>query len=123
MIQLEQVARVIDQLLTEDPEKAHEISQRLLEDVVEEPESLCLLTPTTTPRKVRINGVQLPAYRFIYCQSNGTALPWDQVVRHRCANRTCINHRHLEVGDRRDNKHDDWEHWAYGIDPRFLPRG
>jgi hypothetical protein len=123
VIQLERAARVIGQLLQADPERALRTRQRLLEDVVEEPETFCLLTPTVTPRKVRINGVQIPAYRFIYCERNKIALPWDQVVRHRCANRTCINHRHLEVGDRRDNKHDDWEHWAYGIDPRFLPRG
>ena len=44
----------------------------------------------------------------------------DRVVRHRCHNRLCVNPRHLEIGSQADNKRDDWEHWAYGVDWDYL---
>ena len=75
------------------------------------------------PRKVRFDGVQMPAYRFVFCVDHGVALPWHQVVRHRCHNRLCINPAHLQQGDRRDNKHDDWTRAAYGLDLLGLRRG
>ena len=60
------------------------------------------------------------AYCFIYCVLNRQIASRDQVVRHRCHNRLCINPGHLELGSAADNKHDDWAHWAYGTDPDFL---
>lgn len=56
----------------------------------------------------------MEAYRFIWCVMRGIALPYRTVLRHGCANRRCLNPDHLTPGDRRDNKHDDWEHAAYG---------
>ena len=44
----------------------------------------------------------------------------DRVVRHRCHNRLCVNPDHLEIGSQADNKRDDWEHWAYGVDWDYL---
>jgi len=123
MIMLERAQRVLHRLITEDPERARQIRDALFEDVVEEPETVCLLTPTRAPRKVRFDGVQMPAYRFVFCVDHGVALPWHQVVRHRCHNRLCINPRHFQQGDRRDNKHDDWTRAAYGLDLLGLRRG
>ncbi|WP_410468860.1 HNH endonuclease [Aestuariicoccus sp. MJ-SS9] len=40
-----------------------------------------------------------------------------QVVRHRCHDRLCVNPDHLVLGSQADNKRDDWLHWAYGTDP------
>lgn len=40
----------------------------------------------------------------------------DRVVRHRCHNRLCINPEHLALGTQADNKRDDWENWAGGVD-------
>ena len=40
----------------------------------------------------------------------------DHVVRHRCHNRLCVNPEHLELGTQADNKRDDWEFWAGGVD-------
>jgi len=40
----------------------------------------------------------------------------DEVVRHRCHNRRCVNPDHLQIGSRAANKHDDWEFWTNGID-------
>jgi len=83
-------------------------------------ENGCLVTDTERPRKVRFNGQQWEAYRFIYCVLNEVAASRDHVIRHRCHNRGCINPEHLEIGSQRDNKRDDWEYWAYGIDPDYL---
>ena len=103
-------------------EEALARANSLLAEVEQDPVTGCLPTLTQEPRKVRFRGVQLEAYRFIYCVAEGVALPWSIVVRHRCHNRTCINPHHLTRGDRRDNKHDDWSRAAYGVDHAPLPR-
>ena len=40
----------------------------------------------------------------------------DQAVRHRCQDRLCLNPDHLVAGTQADNKRDDWEFAAGGID-------
>ena len=40
---------------------------------------------------------------FIYA---GGAIPKTMIVRHKCDNRLCVNHKHLEVGDHADNSWD-----------------
>lgn len=71
-------------------------------------------------RKVRFNGQQFATYRFIFCTLNAEVLSYDEVVRHRCHNRLCINPKHLEKGTRADNQRDDWDNWANGTDHRYL---
>lgn len=90
--------------------------EALRERCVLNPETGCLTTPTKKPSKIRIAGGQIEAYRLTYCVEHGEALAWEDVVRHRCHNRLCINPEHLTRGDRRDNKHDDWEYAAEGLD-------
>ena len=80
----------------------------------------CMVTDTETPRKVRFAGYQWEAYRFIYCVLNREIASRDRVVRHRCHNRLCVNPAHLEIGSQADNKRDDWEHWANGVDWDYL---
>lgn len=80
----------------------------------------CITTPTAEPRKVRIHGRQMSAYRLVYCVANRVVLSWQEVVRHRCGNRRCINPEHLTEGNRRDNKHDDWDVLANGVDHHLL---
>ena len=41
-------------------------------------------------------------------------------IRHRCHNRLCINPEHLTIGNRADNKRDDWEYLANGVDFNLL---
>ena len=38
------------------------------------------------------------------------------VIRHRCHEKTCINPNHLDIGSRADNKQDDWDYMANGVD-------
>ena len=80
----------------------------------------CMVTDTAGPRKIRFNGRQVAAYRFIYCVLNHSVLTEDEVVRHRCHNRRCVNPDHLVEGSRADNKRDDHDHWSNGTDYRFL---
>ena len=99
-----------------------EARQRALSLIAEgrETDTGCIVTPTAWPRKVIFRGRQTYAYRFIHCVLEGQIAGRDQVVRHRCHNRLCLNPRHLELGTQADNKRDDWEHWAGGVDHRFL---
>jgi hypothetical protein len=80
----------------------------------------CIVTDTQTPRKLHFNGKQLTAYRFIHCILEREIASSEDVVRHRCANRRCIKPEHLELGNQGDNKRDDWEHWANGVDFNLL---
>ncbi|HLP83741.1 MAG TPA: HNH endonuclease, partial [Phycisphaerales bacterium] len=61
-------------------------------------------------------GRQLPAYRFIFCVLNEGAAGCDDVVRHRCNNRRCINPEHLEIGSRGENLQDERDFSANGVD-------
>jgi len=83
-------------------------------------ENGCMVTPTKGPRKVRFQGQQDRAYRFVYCVLNQLATTRDQVIRHRCHNRRCVNPGHLDIGDRGDNFRDELERRANGVDYRLL---
>jgi hypothetical protein len=76
----------------------------------------CIETPTIGARKVRFKGRQMPAYRFIFCVQNEVVAGYDDVVRHRCDNRRCINPDHLELGSRGENLQDEREFNANGVD-------
>ena len=86
----------------------------------ERTESGCIETPTQDARRVRFMGRQMPAYRFIFCVLNGVAAGYDDVVRHRCNNKRCINPAHLELGSRGENLQDEREFAANGVDYGLL---
>lgn len=100
-------------------EEARQRAFSLIEDARRD-ENGCIVTDTQKPRKIRFNGHQWEAYRFVYCVLNEVIASRDYVVRHRCHNRLCINPGHLIGGAQADNKRDDWAHWAYGTDPDYL---
>jgi hypothetical protein len=79
-------------------------------------DSGCIETPTLEARRVRFRGRQLPAYRFIFCILNRVEAGYDDVVRHRCNNRRCINPDHLEIGSRGENLQDERDFAANGVD-------
>ena len=107
------------EILSEHIEEARKRANSLLEAGTRL-ETGCIVTPTTARKKVRFHGRQVAAYRFIYCVVSETAIGFDTVVRHRCHNALCINPEHLEAESRADNKHDDWEAAAYGVDFSLL---
>jgi hypothetical protein len=76
----------------------------------------CIETPTLDARRVRFMGRQMPAYRFVFCILNGVVAGYDDVVRHRCNNRRCINPDHLELGSRGENLQDERDFSANGVD-------
>ncbi len=101
------------------PAEAEALAKRLVGVGKPTPEG-CIVTDTTTVKKVRFNGQQFAAYRFIFCALNREVVGYDDVIRHRCHNRLCINPEHLQRGSRADNKHDDWDNSVNGIDYRYL---
>jgi len=106
-------------ILEHHRDEALERVSSLLENTTRD-ENGCCVTATTTRQKVRFHGGQTAAYRFVYSVMNEEVLSYDEVVRHRCHNPLCINPDHLEIGSRRENKHDDWLFAAYGFDPMCL---
>ena len=80
----------------------------------------CIVTKTQDPRKTRFRGRQVPAYRFIYCVLNQRVASYEDVIRHRCNNRRCINPAHLDIGSRADNQNDDRDFAANGVDHSLL---
>ena len=62
----------------------------------------------------------MAAYRFIHCVLSRKVASRHLVVRHHCHHRRCVNPEHLELGTQADNKRDDWEHWAGGVDYDWL---
>jgi hypothetical protein len=72
--------------------------------------------PTAVRRKLWFNGLQTTAHRFLRGLMTQTAASFDEVVRHRCHNGLCINPDDPEFGGRAENKHDDWQAAAYGVD-------
>ena len=80
----------------------------------------CIETATQGARKLRFMGKQLPAYRFICCILGGVVAGYDDVVRHRCNNRRCINPEHLEMGSRGENLQDERDFAANGVDYDLL---
>lgn len=76
----------------------------------------CIETPTLGARKLRFKGRQVAAYRFVFCILNEVLAGYDDVVRHRCNNRRCINPEHLEIGSRGENLQDERDFSANGVD-------
>ena len=96
-------------------EEARSRASTLIAEGVET-EDGCIETPTLGARKVRFKGRQMPAYRFIFCILNEVAAGYDDVVRHRCNNKHCMNPEHLELGTRGENLQDEREFAANGVD-------
>lgn len=80
----------------------------------------CIETDTLTAKKTRFRGKQIYAYRFVHCVLTRTVASYDDVVRHRCNNRRCINPDHLELGSRGDNMMDERDFRANGVDVSLL---
>ena len=108
-----------ERLLNQHQDAAVAKVAELLADT-EQDDNGCMVTDTNQPRKVRFLGGQDRAYRFVFCIRNRLATNRDQVVRHLCHNRRCVNPRHLAIGDRRDNLNDDRDRRANGVDWRAL---
>ena len=114
-LMIEAIECWLHEILSNHREEALQKVSSLLLEATETPEG-CRVTRGPSRRKVRFRGHQTRAYRFIYAVVNREVLSFDDVVRHRCHNGLCINPEHLEIGSRADNKHDDWEAAAYGVD-------
>ena len=75
--------------------------------VTTETQDGCLEVATKTPKRVTWKGKRLYAYQLLCVASQGVLPRQDEVVRHRCHNRRCINPEHLQLGTQQDNIHDE----------------
>ena len=80
----------------------------------------CWVLATQKRPKVRFRGRQVAAARFVYCVVNRAVLSERVVVRHRCHNERCCRPEHLQPGSAADNKRDDGEYAATGVDYALL---
>ncbi|UWQ61851.1 HNH endonuclease [Leisingera caerulea] len=78
------------------------------------------MTATVRRPKVRFRGRQVAAARFVYCVVNRAVIGATTMVRHRCGNELCCRPEHLVEGSAADNKRDDRDHWANGVDFSLL---
>ena len=77
------------------------------------------MVPLSRP-KTRFRGRQVASARFVYCVVNRAVIDEATVVRHRCHNKRCVRPEHLVEGSAADNKRDDWDYWANGVDRDLL---
>ena len=55
-------------------------------------------------------------YRFVYCVLNRYPALSEEVVRHRCNDKLCVNPDHLEIGTKWANLQDHDAFMANGVD-------
>ena len=80
----------------------------LLHDAIKS-DNGCLEASQERARRVSINGKQVYAYQLIYWAGNALIPSDDDVVRHKCHNRRCINPVHLTHGTQLENINDTRE--------------
>ena len=91
------------------------LHQRSIEDA-----NGCWVMQTLKRPKTRFRGRQVASARFVYIVHHRATMREDLVVRHRCHNELCVNPDHLLEGSAADNKRDDWDYWANGVDYDLL---
>ena len=106
-------------ILDNKHEEARQRALSLLAETTTD-ENGCRVTDTRQPRKVRFEGGQDRAYRFLFYVLNQQVPYEEEVVRHLCHNCRCLNPEHLTIGERGDNRHDDRLREAYGVDFDWL---
>lgn len=82
----------------------------------------CFSTNMPTVLKIKFRGVAVAAHRFTYAVHCSMPLSQKQVARHQCANFTCLNAAHIELGDQAQNFQDFIAASAYGVRWELLPR-
>ena len=80
---------------------------RELLSATENGQDSCLEGAARSPRRITWKGKRLYAYQLICIASQGVIPRQDEVVRHKCHNRRCINPNHLELGTQQDNIQDE----------------
>ena len=66
----------------------------------------CLEASQGRSKRVSVRGKQVYAYQLIYWAGNALIPSSEDVVRHKCHNRRCINPLHLTHGTQLDNVND-----------------
>ena len=92
----------------ENKDETEQAIKALLHDAIKS-DNGCLEASQERARRVSINGKQVYAYQLIYWAGNALIPSDDDVVRHKCHNRRCINPAHLTHGTQLENINDTRE--------------
>ena len=82
----------------------------------------CFSTNMPNVLKIKFRGRTVAAHRFTYAIHCSLPLSQKQVARHQCANFTCLNAAHIELGDQAQNFQDFVAASSYGVRRALLPR-
>lgn len=82
----------------------------------------CFSTQMPNVLKIKFRGRTVAAHRFTYAIHCSLPLSQKQVARHQCANFTCLNAAHIELGDQAQNFQDFVAASSYGVRRALLPR-
>lgn len=110
-----------DDVITNHHDEALERYQSLLAITKYKFSTRCYSTGLESVLKTRFRGVTVTAHRFTYAIHCSLPLSSKQVARHQCANFTCLNPAHIELGDQAQNFQDYLAVRAYGIRRDLLP--
>ncbi len=79
---------------------------RLLLDQAKASKEGCLEAAVVRPRRISVRGKQIYAYQLVYWAGNALIPSDNDVVRHKCHNRLCVNPQHLTHGTQLENVND-----------------
>ena len=111
-----------DDVITHHFEEAFATYRTLLRSTFRTKKTGCFSTRRKAVLKIKFRGVNVTAHRFAYAVHCSLPLSRTQVTRHQCANFTCLNPAHIELGDQAQNFLDFVAASSYGIRRELLPR-
>ena len=79
---------------------------RLLLDQAKASKEGGLAAAVVRPRRISVRGKQIYAYQLVYWAGNALIPSDNDVVRHKCHNRLCVNPQHLTHGTQLENVND-----------------
>lgn len=93
---------------------------RLINRTKLRPTTNCFSTGLDKVLKVKFLGKPVTAHRFTFAIRVCLPLSIKQTARHQCANFTCLNAAHIELGDQAQNFADYLSAQAYGVRNELL---